>query len=46
MVQSAANFLVTDVVVLGILVIGAVAVGLELLIRALQRRLTPWQGKI
>lgn len=46
MVQSAANFLVTDVVVLGILVIGAVAVGLELLIRILQRRLTPWQGKI
>lgn len=46
MVQSAANFLVTDVVVLGILIIGAVAVGLELLIRALQRRLTPWQGKI
>jgi taurine transport system permease protein len=46
MVQSAANFLVTDVVVLGILVIGAVAVGLELLIRALQRRLTPWQGKV
>lgn len=46
MVQSAANFLVTDVVVLGILVIGAVAVGLELLIRVLQRRLTPWQGKI
>jgi len=37
MVQSAANFLVTDVVVLGILVIGAVAVGMELLIRALQR---------
>lgn len=46
MVQSAANFLVTDVVVLGILVIGAVAVGLELLIRALQRRLTPWQGRV
>ena len=46
MVQSAANFLVTDVVVLGILVIGAVAVSMELLIRALQQRLTPWQGKV
>lgn len=46
MVQSAANFLVTDIVVLGILVIGAVAVGMELLIRALQRWLTPWQGQV
>ena len=46
MVQSAANFLVTDVVMMGILVIGVIAVGMEVLIRALQRRWVPWQGKV
>ncbi|AOZ49412.1 taurine ABC transporter permease TauC [Chromobacterium vaccinii] len=45
MVQSAAQFLVTDVVVLGILVIAAVAFALELGLRALQDRLAPWHGQ-
>lgn len=45
MVQSAAQFLVTDVVILGILVIALVAFTLELGLRALQRRLVPWQGR-
>ncbi|WP_255646926.1 taurine ABC transporter permease TauC [Inquilinus sp. Marseille-Q2685] len=45
MIQSAAQFLVTDVVVLGILVIAAVAFLLEVLLRLLQRRLTPWHGR-
>ncbi|TJZ74190.1 taurine ABC transporter permease TauC [Chitiniphilus eburneus] len=45
MVQSAAQFLVTDVVVLGILVIAVIAFALELGLRALQRRLVPWQGQ-
>ncbi|SMC27768.1 taurine transport system permease protein [Andreprevotia lacus DSM 23236] len=45
MVQSAAQFLVTDVVVLGILVIALIAFALELGLRALQRRLIPWQGR-
>ncbi|MGC0155758.1 taurine ABC transporter permease TauC, partial [Chromobacterium vaccinii] len=45
MVQSAAQFLATDVVVLGILVIAAVAFALELGLRALQRRLAPWYGQ-
>lgn len=44
MVQSAAQFLVTDVVVLGILVIAAVAFALELLIRLVQRLAVPWRG--
>lgn len=42
MVQSAAQFLVTDVVVLGIAVIAVIAFALELALRALQRKLTPW----
>ena len=45
MVQSAAQFLVTDVVVLGILVIALIAFGLEMGLRALQRRLVPWYGQ-
>ena len=39
MVQSAAQFLVTDVVVLGILVIALVAFALELGLRTLQRKM-------
>jgi len=45
MVQSAAQFLVTDVVVLGILVIALIAFSLELGLRALQRKLVPWHGQ-
>jgi taurine transport system permease protein len=45
MVQSAAQFLITDVVVLGILVIALIAFGLEMTLRAVQRRLVPWQGQ-
>lgn len=45
MVQSAAQFLVTDVVVLGILVIALIAFALELGLRALQRKLVPWHGQ-
>jgi len=44
MIQSASQFLVTDVVVLGILVIAVIAFGLELLVRFAQRVLVPWQG--
>lgn len=46
MVQSAASFLVTDVVVLGIIVIAVIAFGLEMGLRTLQKRLTPWHGKV
>jgi len=45
LVQSAAQFLSTDIVVLGILVIAVVAFGLELALRALQRRWVPWVGR-
>ncbi|QFH34805.1 taurine ABC transporter permease TauC [Enterobacter hormaechei] len=46
MVQSAGEFLATDVVLAGIAVIAAIAFGLELGLRALQRRLTLWHGEI
>jgi len=45
MIQSASQFLVTDVVVMGILVIAFVAFALELAIRFAQRILVPWQGR-
>jgi taurine transport system permease protein len=45
MVQSAAQFLVTDVVVLGILVIAIIAFAMEMGLRALQRKLVPWHGQ-
>ena len=45
MVQSAGEFLATDVVLAGIGVIAVIAFCLELGLRALQRRLTPWHGE-
>jgi taurine transport system permease protein len=45
MVQSAAQFLVSDVVVLGIAVIALVAFALELGLRYLQARYVPWHGR-
>lgn len=45
MIQSAAQFLVTDVVIAGIAVIAAIAVILELAARAVERRFVPWARK-
>lgn len=45
MIQSAAQFLITDVVVLGIIVIAVIAFTLELGLRRLQHHLTPWHGQ-
>ncbi|MER9053357.1 ABC transporter permease subunit [Mesorhizobium sp. M0195] len=45
MIQSAAQFLVTDVVVMGILVIAAIAFVLEFIIRRIERVLVPWAGR-
>jgi taurine transport system permease protein len=45
MVQSASQYLVTDVVILGILVIAVLAFAFELTIRALRRTFVPWEGR-
>ncbi|MCF9047053.1 taurine ABC transporter permease TauC [Acinetobacter nectaris] len=45
MVQSAAQFLITDTVILGIIVIAVVAVSFELFLRWLQKELAPWYSK-
>jgi taurine transport system permease protein len=46
MVMNASNFLRTDVVVMGILVIGAVAWVFDLLMRWVEARCVPWKGRI
>lgn len=45
MIKGAADFLVTDVVILGIIVIAVISIGLELSLRLIQRLLVPWQGR-
>jgi taurine transport system permease protein len=45
MVFNAANFLRTDVVMLGTIVIGIVAFAFEMLMRWVERRAAPWKGK-
>lgn len=45
MVQSAAQFMVTDTVILGIIVIAVVAVSFEVYLRWLQKQLAPWYGQ-
>lgn len=44
MIQSAANFLNTEVVILGILVIAAVAFALEFAVRRIEAAFVPWAG--
>ena len=46
LVLNASNFLRTDTVVMGILVIGLVAYLFDLLMRWIERRLVPWKGRI
>ena len=46
MVLNAARFLATDIVFLGIVVIGLIAFFFDVLMRQLERMLVPWKGKI
>ena len=46
MIMSAANFLATDVVFVGLIVIAALAFALSSVMRWLERRLVPWKGKL
>ena len=46
MIMSAANFLATDVVFVGLVVIAAFAFILTTLMKWAERRLVPWKGKI
>jgi len=46
MVLNASNFLRTDIVVMGIVVIGAIAYLFDLLMRYVERLVVPWKGKV
>jgi taurine transport system permease protein len=46
MVLNASNFLRTDIVIMGIVVIGIVAYLFDLLMRWIERRVVPWKGRI
>jgi taurine transport system permease protein len=46
MVLNASNFLRTDIVIMGIVVIGAVAYLFDLLMRYVERLAVPWKGRI
>jgi taurine transport system permease protein len=43
MVWDAAKFLLSDVVIMGLIVLGLTGLGLDLLLRCLERALTPWR---
>ena len=46
MVLNASNFLRTDIVVMGIIVIGVVAYMFDLLMRRVEDKLVPWKGRV
>ena len=46
MVLNAAEFLASDVVIMGIIVIGLFAFAFDRLMRYLERVFVPWKGKI
>jgi taurine transport system permease protein len=45
MIMIAKNFLQTDTVVIGIIIIGLIGYGIELLMRWLEKNLIPWKGR-
>jgi taurine transport system permease protein len=46
MVFNASNFLRTDVVILGILIIGVVAFSFEMMMRWVEKHAVPWKGRV
>lgn len=46
MVLTASEFLQTDTVILGIIIIAAIAYAFDMAMRWLERRLVPWKGKM
>lgn len=46
MVLNASNFLRTDIVIMGIIVIGVIAYVFDLFMRWVEKRLVPWKGRM
>ena len=45
MIMVASKFQNTDIVILGIILIGVIGFGIDLLMRGAERVLVPWKGK-
>jgi taurine transport system permease protein len=45
MVLNAARYLRTDIVIMGVIVMGIVGYGFDLIMRLLEKKLIPWKGK-
>lgn len=46
MIMSASEFLVTSVVIMGIIVIGIIAYSFDLFMRWIERKVVPWKGRV
>ena len=46
MVLNASNFLRTDIVIMGIVIIGVVAYAVDLVMRWAEKKLVPWKGRM
>ena len=46
MIMSASEFLMTPVVIMGIIVIGIIAYAFDLLMRWIERKVVPWKGRV
>jgi len=46
MIMVASKFQLTDIVILGIILIGIIGFGIDVLMRMGERWLVPWKGKI
>ena len=45
MITTASKFQSTDIILIGVIIIGIVGFGIDMLMRAAERRLVPWKGK-
>ena len=45
MIMAASKFLATDIVVMGVIIIGLIGYGIDICMRKLEAKLIPWKGK-
>jgi len=45
MIMAASKFLATDIVVLGVIIVGLIGYAIDILMRKLEAKLIPWKGK-
>ena len=45
MIMTASKFQNTDIVIMGIILIGVIGFGIDMLMRAAEKFLVPWKGK-